>query len=81
MLAREHGYDAIWGVDRMAPEFTEYVGLNRNAFAQTTTTSAAPAANRVAQILQSILAGHRRPDGVRQGSRCICHEQRSPIRP
>lgn len=32
-LARKNGYDAIWAVDRKAPEFSEFVGLNRKAFA------------------------------------------------
>jgi len=31
VLAREHGYDAIYGVDKKNPEFTEYVALTKNA--------------------------------------------------
>ena len=35
LVARNKGYDAIWGVDASAPEFNEYVGLTNNAFRAT----------------------------------------------
>ena len=32
VLARKSGYDAIYGIDRQAPEFSEYVALTKRAF-------------------------------------------------
>jgi len=31
LLAREAGYDAIYGIDKVSPEFTEYVGLTEKS--------------------------------------------------